>query len=175
LATARSVHEGHLAAVVDVDYALTGREFVSGSYDCTVRIWDVDAARSKDVYHAPRMQRVFCVRYTDDARFVLSGSDDANVRVWKSRAAEPLRILSRREQAKLDYGDRLKRRFAHAPEIRRIAQFHRVPKLLLSLRRRRDIHNASVRRKRENVLRHAGSRRIVFKTRAEAPVVTTVS
>jgi WD repeat and SOF domain-containing protein 1 len=39
LGAARAVHEGHVGAVLDVDYAPTGREFVTGSFDHTVRLW----------------------------------------------------------------------------------------------------------------------------------------
>jgi WD40 repeat protein len=38
------------------------------------------------VYHTPRMQRVFAVRFSADGSYVFSGSDDMNVRVWKARA-----------------------------------------------------------------------------------------
>lgn len=34
------MHAGHTSAVVDVDYSPTGQEFVSGSYDKSVRIFD---------------------------------------------------------------------------------------------------------------------------------------
>ena len=35
----------------------TGEGFVSGSYDRTVRLWDRDSGKSRDVYHTKRMQR----------------------------------------------------------------------------------------------------------------------
>jgi len=35
----------------------TGEGFASGSYDRTVRLWDRDAGKSRDVYHTKRMQR----------------------------------------------------------------------------------------------------------------------
>ena len=41
----------HVGAVVDVDYSPTGKELVSGSYDKTVRLWNVDQGRSRDVYN----------------------------------------------------------------------------------------------------------------------------
>jgi WD repeat and SOF domain-containing protein 1 len=39
------------------DWSPTGEEFVSGSYDRTVRLWKRDAGKSRDVYHTKRMQR----------------------------------------------------------------------------------------------------------------------
>jgi WD repeat and SOF domain-containing protein 1 len=42
LSTARMIHKDHIGAIMDVDFAPTGREFVSGSYDKTVRIFAQD-------------------------------------------------------------------------------------------------------------------------------------
>lgn len=72
-----------VSAVMDVDYSPTGREFVAGSYDRSVRIFSHTAGHSREVYTTKRMQRVFAVRFSGDATYVFSGSDDMNVRVWK--------------------------------------------------------------------------------------------
>ena len=95
-----TTHTDHVGAVLSVAYSSTGREFVSGSYDRTLRIWPVQSFRSREVwvrrrrvsrrYHTKRMQRIFCVNFSADARFVLSGSDDTNIRIWKAQAAAPL-------------------------------------------------------------------------------------
>ena len=45
---------------MDVDYSPTGREFVAGSYDRSVRIFAYNGGRSREVYHTKRMQR--CAR-----------------------------------------------------------------------------------------------------------------
>lgn len=74
------VHEDHVGPVLDVDFAPTGRTIASGSYDRTVRVWDMQGARSDNVYHTRRMHRIFCVRITGDAKFVATGSDDSIVR-----------------------------------------------------------------------------------------------
>jgi WD40 repeat protein len=34
----------HVSAVIDVDFSPTGKEIVTGSYDKTVRIFEVDKA-----------------------------------------------------------------------------------------------------------------------------------
>ena len=44
-------------AVMDVDYSPTGREFVAGAYDRSVRIFAYNGGRSREVYHTKRMQR----------------------------------------------------------------------------------------------------------------------
>lgn len=84
----------HTSAVIDVDYAPTGREFVSGSYDKTIRIFESLKGHSRDVYHTKRMQRLTCVKWTLDNKYILSGSDEMNIRMWKARASEKLGIVS---------------------------------------------------------------------------------
>lgn len=95
-----TIHHDHVGAVLSVAYSSTGREFCSGSYDKTVRIWQTSSGRSREVYdyialfdyryHTRRMQRIFCVNFSADARFVLTGSDDTNIRIWKAQASAPL-------------------------------------------------------------------------------------
>jgi WD40 repeat protein len=72
-----------VSAVMDVDYSPTGREFVAGGYDRSVRIFSHLGGHSREVYHTKRMQRVFAVRFSGDGGYVFSGSDDMNVRIWK--------------------------------------------------------------------------------------------
>ena len=75
LESATQIYKGHVGAVMSVDWAPTGQGLVTGSYDRTVRLWDAGrGARSRDVYHTKRMQRVFSVAATLDSRFMLSGS-----------------------------------------------------------------------------------------------------
>lgn len=84
----------HTSAVIDVDYAPTGREFVSGSYDKTIRIFESLKGHSRDVYHTKRMQRLTCTKWTLDNKYILSGSDEMNIRMWKARASEKLGVVS---------------------------------------------------------------------------------
>ena len=69
-----------MGAVTSLDYAPTGREIVTGSYDKTVRIFSVDEGHSREVYHTKRMQRLTCVAWSRDNRYILSGSDEMNLR-----------------------------------------------------------------------------------------------
>lgn len=159
-AGATCVHKDHAGAVMDVHYAPTGKEFVSASYDKTVRIWrvagsGVGAGRSREVYHTSRMQRVFSVRFTPDARFIVSGSDDANVRIWKARASEQLGRQLPRERAAADYRQALKKKFGHLPEIRRIATFRRLPGGIKSAATRAHDEAQRERKKLANIRAHS--------------------
>ena len=44
---AMMVHQDHVSAVLNVDYSPTGKEFVTASYDKTIRIFPVDSGRSR--------------------------------------------------------------------------------------------------------------------------------
>lgn len=79
--------------VLDVDYSPTGKEFVTGGFDRTIRIFDQEQKFSKEVYHTKRMQLVKCVRWSKDNKYILSGSDETNIRVWKSRPAEKIGVV----------------------------------------------------------------------------------
>ena len=68
---------------MDVDFSPTGKEFVAGSYDRSVRLFRYNGGHSHEVYTTKRMQRVFTTRFTGDATYVCSGSDDFNLRIWK--------------------------------------------------------------------------------------------
>lgn len=89
-----NVHMGHTEAVVDVDYSPTGKEFVAGSYDKTIRLFEVNKGHSKEIYHTKRMQRLTCVSWSLDNKYIISGSDEMNIRVWKARASEKLGVVS---------------------------------------------------------------------------------
>jgi WD repeat and SOF domain-containing protein 1 len=117
-----------VSAVIDVDYSPTGREFVAGSYDRSVRIFPFNGGHSREVYHTKRMQRVFSVRFSGDGSYVFSGSDDMNVRVWKAEASAQLGVTLPREKHKQAYQKALVERYKHLPEIKKVVRHRNVPK-----------------------------------------------
>lgn len=151
------VHKDHTMAVMDLCYSPTGKEFVTGSYDRTIRIFKVDSGKSRDLYHLKRMQRVFTVKYTGDARFILSGSDDTNVRIWKAQASATLGRTLPRERAKLDYSQALLKRFGHMPEVKKImnsSTSHHAPKGIRKAKEQRLVDEQKERRKLANIRAH---------------------
>eukprot|EP01094_Clydonella_sp_ATCC50884_P000142 TRINITY_DN10115_c0_g1_i1.p1 TRINITY_DN10115_c0_g1~~TRINITY_DN10115_c0_g1_i1.p1 ORF type:complete len:456 (+),score=131.58 TRINITY_DN10115_c0_g1_i1:77-1444(+) len=148
------VHTDHVQAVLDVDYSPTGHEIVSGSYDRTIRLFNVREARSREVYFARRMQRIFCVLYSQDNRYVLSGSDDTNIRLWKADASAPVGVVHPRLRSKLNYQRSLIKRYQHLPEIRRVHKHQRVPKAIKLARDKKREMLRSRQRKEENVRRY---------------------
>lgn len=155
LKRALNVLKDHVAAVMDVEFSPTGEELVTASYDRTVRLWSRAQGHSRDVYHTKRMQRVFCARWTPDAGYVLSGSDDGNVRVWRAKASQRRGVVTARQRAALEYGEALKERYRHMPEIKRIARHRHVPK---PVKKAGDIKREeldALKRREENRRKHA--------------------
>lgn len=155
LTHALTVHSDHVMPVLDIDYAPNGQEFVSASYDKTVRIWKRDAQKSKHVYHTKRMQRVLCCEFSTDGRFVFSGSEDHNVRVWKANASEKLGNVSDREKKAIYYREKLIDKYASTREVSRIQKFQHLPKALKSMTNKAKTMKDAKKRREDNRRTHA--------------------
>lgn len=179
--------KGHVGAVMSVAWSPTGTEFVTGSYDKTIRIFSVrkeggtashsgynSTGVSRDVYHTKRMQRVFCVGYTLDHKYILSGSDDTNVRLWKARSSEKIGQLSAREEASLQYRNALVQKYVHLPEVKRISKGRRVPKFVKKETAQAMVQKDKRKRKEENVINHSKPGTKKFTDEKAKAIVKTV-
>ncbi|KAK6919116.1 Sof1-like protein [Dillenia turbinata] len=152
---AKCVHIDHVSAVMDIDYSPTGREFVSGSYDRSVRIFHFNGGHSREIYHTKRMQRVFCVKFSCDGSYIISGSDDTNLRLWKAKASEQLGVLLPRERRNHEYLEAVKNRYKHLPEIKRIVRHRHLPKPIYKAAALRRTMTEAERRKEERRKAHS--------------------
>lgn len=150
-----NVLQGHVSAVIDLDYSPTGQEIATAGYDRSLRIFNTRQGHSRDIYHNRRMQRLFCVRFSMDSKYLLSGSDDGNVRLWKAQAAEQLGPKNHRQQDALNYSAALLTRFKQLPEVRRIANHRIIPKDIKSRALTEHVHRLSQKRKLDNVIKHS--------------------
>jgi len=164
LQNATCMHEDFVSAVMDVDYSPTGREFVAGSYDRTVRIFAYNGGHSKEVYHTKRMQRVFTTKYSGDAAYVLSGSDDMNIRIWKSNASAQAGTLLPREKRKHAYNEALIDRYRHLPEVKRIERHRHLPKAIQKATELRRVQSDKERRKKKQKIAHSAPGAVKEKT-----------
>ncbi|KIY94371.1 WD repeat and SOF domain-containing protein 1 [Monoraphidium neglectum] len=163
-----------VSAVIDVDYSPTGREFVAGSYDRSVRIFPHAGGHSRDVYHTKRMQRVFAVKFSGDGSYVFSGSDDMNVRVWKAEASEQLGVTLPREKHKQAYQKALVERYKHLPEVKRIVRHRHVPKAIYkAAKTRRKVQDAD-KRKLTNRIKHSAPGSVTVKPERKKKIVAEV-
>jgi DDB1- and CUL4-associated factor 13 len=144
------IHMGHTSACMSVDYSPTGKELVSGSYDKTLRIFEIKSGSSRDIYHTKRMQHITSVKWSHDAKYVISASDEMNIRLWKAQAAEKLGLMRPREREQLNYSQLLKDKFQNYPEIKRIKRHRHLPKTILNSQKIKSIQKASIKRKDAN-------------------------
>jgi len=150
-----NIHKDHISAVLDVDYSPTGKELVSASYDKTIRIFEVDKGHSRDIYHTKRMQRLTSVLWSSDDRYIFSASDEMNIRIWKARASEKLGVVREREKMALRVNDKLKEKFLHHPEVKRIDRHRHVPKHIYNGRKEIRTSQQALKRKESNRRAHS--------------------
>jgi DDB1- and CUL4-associated factor 13 len=149
------IYKGHTGAVLSVAWSPTGREFVTGSYDKTIRIFNVNnGGQSRDIYHTKRMQRVFTVQYSSDDKFIVSGSDDTNVRLWKAHASEQLGQTTIREESAQSYRQALIQRYQHLPEVKKIYRSRKIPSAIRKQTHQSIIMKESAERKLANRVKY---------------------
>jgi WD repeat and SOF domain-containing protein 1 len=85
----------------------------------------------------------------------MSASDDTNVRLWKANAADPLKVLVPREKKKIEYQEKLKARYRHLPEIRRIDRHRHLPKAVHGATRLKGVMKKAEQRKEKNRSAHS--------------------
>ncbi|XP_076239355.1 DDB1- and CUL4-associated factor 13 [Calliopsis andreniformis] len=166
-----NVHMDHTAAVIDLDYSPTGREFVSGSYDKSIRIFECSKGHSREIYHTKRMQRLTCMAWSLDNKYIVSGSDEMNIRVWKARASEKLGVLRPREKAALNYSEALKEKFAAHPQVKRIARHRQVPKHIYNAKAELRTIREKIKRKEANRRAHSRPGTVPHVSERNRPIV----
>jgi hypothetical protein len=72
---------GHVQVVRCAAVSPTGKLAASGSWDTTVRIWDLVAGRLLHTYEGHHAV-VNCVAFSGDEKHLLTGSEDESVRLW---------------------------------------------------------------------------------------------
>lgn len=149
------IYKGHVGAVMALSWSPTGREFVTGSYDKTIRIFPTRKGTAREMYHTKRMQRVFTVNYSADDRYVISGSDDTNLRLWKSHASANIGQATAREERAVRYRQALVKKYQHMPEVRRISKSRNAPKFVKKQTAVAQTQKESSRKKQENRIKHS--------------------
>ena len=146
----RMIHKDHILAVLDIDYSPTGKEFVTGSFDKTLRIFPIDQGYSRECYHGKRMQKIYSVLYTMDNKYIISGSEDNNVRIWKSVANDSIKILNKREKDYREYSKRLIEKYQYMGDIKKIVNRKHLPKYVINKKKEIKIRNEAKGRKFRN-------------------------
>jgi WD40 repeat protein len=73
--------DGHAKPIRSVAFSPDGSEIISGSNDCTVRVWDTVSGAHKQTLKG-HTGWIFSVAFSPDGLQIISGSADHTVRVW---------------------------------------------------------------------------------------------
>nr|ACO14642.1 WD repeat and SOF domain-containing protein 1 [Caligus clemensi] len=169
-----NIHMDHVSAVIGVDYSPTGKEIVSGSYDKTIRLFNVRHGHSREIYHTKRMQRLTSVKWSLDNKYIMSGSDEMNIRLWKANASEQLGVLKDRQKAALEYNQALKDKYGHYPKIKRIAKHRNVPKHIMNAQAEHKIIKTSKSKKEANRRKHSAPGKVPYVPEREKHVIKEI-
>jgi len=84
--------EGHTWGVNSVAFSPDGRLLASGSFDGTIRLWDV-ATGSEVRTLKGHTSNVNSVAFSPDGRLLASGSDDGTIKLWEVATGSLVRTL----------------------------------------------------------------------------------
>jgi WD40 repeat protein len=83
--------QGHTSYVSSVCLSIDGQLALSGSYDCTLKLWDVATGRSFSLIG--HTNRVNSVCMSANGRLALSGSSDRTLKLWDLATRQCLRTF----------------------------------------------------------------------------------
>ena len=81
---------GHTGWVYAVTVTPDGKRIVSGSVDCTIRIWDLETCEAMGKPIRGHQDVVRTVAVTPDGKRIISGSGDSIICVWDLKTGEPM-------------------------------------------------------------------------------------
>lgn len=84
---------GHAYYVSRFAFSHDGKSIVSGSEDCTIRVWDFETGDAVGQPMEGHTASVFCVAFSPDDRRIVSGSFDRTIRIWDAQTGDQLFIF----------------------------------------------------------------------------------
>ncbi|KDN33833.1 hypothetical protein RSAG8_13073, partial [Rhizoctonia solani AG-8 WAC10335] len=73
--------KGHESRVTSVAFSPDGSRVVSGSFDCTVRLWDLSSGATIFTLHGHAST---AIRFTPNGSYIVSVSKDCSTRIWNT-------------------------------------------------------------------------------------------
>jgi len=84
------IQMGHPSQIVSVAFSPDGRYVLSGSYDKTIKLWEVTTGREIRTFKG-HLDLVYSVAFNPDGRFLISGSKDGTIRLWEVSTGKQVR------------------------------------------------------------------------------------
>jgi WD40 repeat protein len=84
--------EGHTDSVYAVAVTPDGKHAISGSWDNTLRIWDIESGEEIQTLEG-HTSEITAVAVTPDGKHAISGSKDNTLRVWNIQSGEEIQTL----------------------------------------------------------------------------------
>ncbi len=84
------VLKGHVGGITSLEFAKDGKRLLSGSWDETVRLWDVASGECVRVFRG-HVYTVYFAQFGEDEKTVRSGSYSGEVREWDAASGKLLR------------------------------------------------------------------------------------
>jgi WD40 repeat protein len=73
---------GHKMRVLAVVFSPDSETLVSGSFDGTVKLWDVQTGKEKRTLTVPGSSQVWSLAFSEDGKTVAAGSFDGRISLW---------------------------------------------------------------------------------------------
>ncbi|ETO18272.1 WD-40 repeat protein [Reticulomyxa filosa] len=70
-----------------------GYAICSGSYDKTIRIWDIETTKQLNIFNG-HTSWVTCIKYGSNELGILSGSLDSSIRLWDIRSGKQIQVFN---------------------------------------------------------------------------------
>ncbi|HSK72972.1 MAG TPA: DUF4365 domain-containing protein, partial [Pyrinomonadaceae bacterium] len=84
--------KGHFGRVFTVTITPDGKQIISGSFDETIRIWDLDSGRCLKTLKG-HTSAIWVATITPDGKQIISGSFDDTIRIWDLHSGRCIKTL----------------------------------------------------------------------------------
>jgi WD40 repeat protein len=81
----------HQNIVMGIAFSPDGQTFATGSYDTTIRLWDVDSWQCRAIFQTHSI--VHSVAFSPDGQTLASGGDNGTLQLWNLETQDCIQVL----------------------------------------------------------------------------------